>query len=120
MWDPKFIADLITAIGSLLIAIAILSAVLMFRGPLREWLKTANKVSVGPFELERQKIDEIADQSRQLLKDTSKLQLLIAESRAIEVEVFLSYPLLSDAQRQRMQDDLDMLKLEIKNLGGSS
>ena len=119
MRDPKLIADLISAIGSLLIAVAVLVAVLTFRGPLTEWLKTASKVSVGPFELER-KIGEIADQSRQVLKDTSKLQLLIAESRAIEIEVFLSYPLLSDAQRRPMQDNLDLLKREIENFRSSS
>jgi hypothetical protein len=111
---PKLISDLVSAVGSLLIAIAILVVVLTFRGPLVDWLKTASRVSVGPFELER-KIGEIADQSRQVLKDTSKLQLLIAESRAIEIEVFLSYPLLSDTQRRQMQDNLDLLKREIEN-----
>jgi hypothetical protein len=112
--DPKLIADLVSAIGSLLIAIAILVVVVTLRGPFTEWLKTASKVTVGPFELERE-IGKIADQSKQLLKDTSKLQLLIAESRAIEVEVFLSYPLLSEDQRRQMQENLDMLKQEIKN-----
>jgi hypothetical protein len=117
--DLKLVADLVSAAGSLLIAIAVFVVVLTLRGPLTEWLKTASKVTVGPIELERE-IEKIADQSKQLLNDTSKLQLLIAESRAIEVEVFLSYPLLSEDQRGQMQANLDMLKQEIKSLRNSS
>jgi hypothetical protein len=51
-----------------------------------------------------------------MLKDTSKLQLLLAESQAIEIQVFLSYPLLDDDQRKLMQDNLDKLNLEIEKL----
>jgi hypothetical protein len=82
---------------------------------MRDWLKTANVVSVGPLEFKRE-IDEIADASRQLLKDRTRLQLLIAESCVIEVDVFLSYPLLSEEQRGRMLENLDKLKTEIKHL----
>jgi len=87
----------------------------MFRVPIWNWLRTANTVSIGPLELKRE-ISELADASRQLLEDSTKLQLLIAESRVIELEVFLSYPLLSEEQRRRMEENLDRLNEEINKL----
>jgi hypothetical protein len=96
--DLEVIVDLVSAMGWLPIAIAILVAVLMLQGPLTESLRTASTVTVGPFELERE-IGKSADQSRRLLKDRSKLQLRIAQWRGIEVEVFLSCPLLSHERR---------------------
>ena len=98
MPDPTLIVDWLSAIGALLLPISILAVVLVFRRPIIEWLTTAETVSVGPFELKRE-IREIAAASRQLLKDTSRLQLLIAGSRVIEGDVLLSYPLLSEEQR---------------------
>lgn len=115
MIDPRLIVDWVNALGALLLPVAILIIAAVFHRPIREWLKSADSVSVGPFELKRE-IREIADSSRRILKDTSRLQILIAESRAIEVEVFLSYPLLTDEQRARMQSNLDTLKQEIAHL----
>jgi hypothetical protein len=115
MPDPRLIVDWISALGALLLPVAVLVVAWLFRRPIKDWLTTANRVSVGPFELERE-IQQIAHNSRQMLKDTSKLQLLLAESQAIEIQVFLSYPLLDDDQRKLMQDNLDKLNLEIEKL----
>ena len=78
MPDPKIVIEWMHAVGAVAWPLAILIVALMFRKPLANWLKTAKKLSVGPFEIERE-IAEIAENSKQLLKDTSKLQLLIAE-----------------------------------------
>ena len=115
MPDAKTILEWMNAVGAIFWPLAIFVVALMFRRPIAEWLRTADRVSVGPFEVKRE-LSEIAESSRRILRDTSKLQTLIAESRAIEVEVFLSYPLLSDAQRAEMQKNLLLLKGEIAKL----
>ena len=115
MPDSKIIIEWMNAIGAVSWPLAILIVALMFRKTISDWLSTAKKLSVGPFNFERE-LTEIAANSKQLLKDTSKLQLLIAESRAIETRVFLSYPLLSNEQQREMRENLDLLAGEIERL----
>ena len=115
MPEPKLLMDWLSALGAFFWPIVILVIALMFRRAIAEWLRTADRLSVGPFEVKRE-LSEIAENSKRLLRDTSKLQILIAESRAIEVRVFLSYPLLSNEQRAEMLKNLEHLEQEIENL----
>ena len=92
------------AIGALGLPIAIVFVALIFRRSITGWLESDNKVSIGPLELTRD-IERIAKTSDKLLKDTTRLQILLGEARVLEAEVFMSYPLLSEKQADQMMDN---------------
>jgi hypothetical protein len=83
------------ALGPFALPIAIVVVALVFYRPLVDWLKGANRVSLGPIELTRD-IERIAKAGDKLLDDTTRLQVLLGEARVLESEVFLSYPLLGE------------------------
>jgi len=112
---PNLIVAWVNAFGTLLLPVIVLVVAFMFRKAIRSWLETANRLAIGPLELTRE-IRDIADKSRMLLDDTEKLQVLLAESRAIEVKVFLNYPLLDERQRAEMLENLKKLEDQIKRL----
>jgi hypothetical protein len=118
MPDPGEIVAWMQAAGSLLFALAVILALVLFRRPLLSWLMTANSMSLGPIELRRE-LTEIADKSRQVLSDTSKLQLLIAESRVVEIEISLAFPFVDGDQRATLEASLKALKQEVEKLKAS-
>ena len=98
-------------VAEISLPLAIIIVALLYRQAVTEWLKTASEVSIGPFELKR-----LATVGEKILKDTSRLQIMIAEGRVIEAEVFLSYPLLSAEQAEQMRRNIENLKNEIRKL----
>jgi hypothetical protein len=95
--------------------LVILVVALIFRQSIKRWLDSTSKVSIGPVELTRD-LEKLATASRQVLKDTTKLQILSAESRVIEMEVFLSYPILTEEQTAVMKQNIEKLREEIRKL----
>jgi hypothetical protein len=102
-------------LADLSVPIAIIVVALLYRNVLGEWLKKAAKISIGPIELER-----IADASEKILRDTTTLQIVIAEGRILEAEIFLSYPILSDEQTAQMKKNIENLRREIQKLEARS
>lgn len=103
------------ALGSFALPIAMLVLALIFYRPLRNWLRSANRVSLGPLELTRD-IERIAKAGDKLLEDTTRLQVLLGEARVLETEVFLSYPLLSEEQAKQMNENTDKIRDVLKRL----
>lgn len=109
------LVELAKALGALSLPIAIVVIALVYRRPLTKWLDSANKVSLGPIEITRD-LERIAKASDKILKDTTRLQILLGEARVLEAEVFLAYPILSDEQAKKMRENTAKLEAEIETL----
>lgn len=114
-WTFEVLVEWLKALGTLGLPIAIVFVALIFRRPIAVWLESANRVSIGPIELNRD-IERIAKASDKILEDTTRLQILLGEARILEAEVFLSYPLLSETQAEQMRENTKKIQDEIERL----
>ena len=104
---------LLNALSALWLPLAIVIAAVMFYAPVKKFLGGANRLELGPLAVEK-KIEKIAQDARQSLIDTSNLQIVLAESRIVELEHILSLGVLvADEQKDKLRSDLMRIREEL-------
>jgi hypothetical protein len=123
------VLEWVKAIGSLVFSwpVMILLALVIFRKPLRKLIDQLTgtdikRAKVGPIEIERE-LGNLAKEGKQAVETMNRLNILMAESRLLELEITDSMfgSIFSPAQRQRMKEQIDELrKLTHKATEGES
>jgi hypothetical protein len=110
------VLDWIQVVGTLLIswpAFALLFA-LLFRKPIKALFErlthsSDSKAKIGPIELE---LGKLAEQGQQAVENLNRLNLLMAESRLLELEITESKfaGVFTPEQQRRMRSQIDELR----------
>ena len=105
--------DFLKAASPWALPAVILLVAVLFYGPIRAFMKNATRVEFGPLAIE---IKRIAENSRQALLDTSSLQIVLAESRIVELEHILSLGMVASDQKEKLATDLTRIRGELDRL----
>ncbi len=112
------VLEWVKAIGSLVFSwpIMILVALVIFRKPLHKLIDQltgtdVKRAKVGPVEIERE-LGNLAKEGKQAVETMNRLNILMAESRLLELEITDSMfgSIFSPEQRQRMKEQIDELR----------
>ena len=108
----------VKAIGPLICSwpIVILLALVIFRKPLHKLIDQftgadVKRAKVGFVEIERE-FGNLAKEGKQAVETMNRLNILMAESRLLELEITdgMFGSIFSPSQRQRMQEQIDQLR----------
>ena len=111
------ILEWVKAIGSLIFSwpVMILLALIIFRKPLYKLVDQmtgtdVKRAKVGPVEIERE-LSNLAKEGKQAVETMNRLNMLMAESRLLELEITdgMFGSMFSSAQRRRMQQQINEL-----------
>lgn len=111
------VLEWVKAIGTLVCSwpVMALLAFIIFRKPLSNLVKQltgadVKRAKVGPVEIERE-LDKLAKEGKLAVETMNRLNMLMAESRLLELEITngMSGSMFSPAQRQQMQEHIDEL-----------
>ena len=93
---------------------AVIIGVLVLRSPIRILIERlikseSGKAKIGPVEIE---LGKLAEEGQQAVHNLNRLNLLMAESRLLELEITEGKfgPVFSPEQRERMQNHIEELK----------
>lgn len=112
------VLEWVKAIGSLVFSwpLMILVALIIFRKPLRKLIDQltgtdVKRAKVGPVEIERE-LGNLAKEGKQAVETMNRLNILMAESRLLELEITdgMFGSIFSPAQSQRMKEQIDELR----------
>jgi len=91
-------------------------ALIIFRKPLHKLIDQltgtdVKRAKVGPVEIERE-LGNLAKEGKQAVETMNRLNILMAESRLLELEITdgMFGSIFSPAQRQRMREQIDELR----------
>lgn len=106
------------AIGALVFSwpVVLLVALVVFRKPLGKLIDQLTgtdlkRAKIGPFEIERE-LGNLAKEGKQAVETMNRLNVLMAESRLLELEITNSMfgSMFSAEQRQRMEGQINELR----------
>ena len=112
------VLEWVKAVGPLVCSwpIMALLATLIFRKPLANLVKQlteadVKRAKIGPVEVERE-LGKLAKEGKQAVETMNQLNILMAESRILELEITDSMfgTIFSPEQRQRMQEQIGELR----------
>ena len=112
------VLEWVKAIGSLIFSwpVMILLALVVFRKPLHKLIDQmtgadVKRAKVGPVEIERE-LSNLAKKGNKAVETMNRLNILMAESRLLELEITDSMfgSIFSPEQRQRMQQQIGELR----------
>jgi hypothetical protein len=112
------ILEWVQAIGSLIFSlpVMILLALVIFRKPLYKLINQmtgadVKRAKVGPVEIERE-LSNLAKEGKQAVETMNRLNILMAESRLLELEITdgMFGSIFSPVQRQHMQQQIGELR----------
>ncbi|MBK6431060.1 hypothetical protein [Candidatus Amarolinea dominans] len=123
------VMEWVKTIGSLLcsLPVMILLALVIFRKPLRKLIDQfagtdVKRAKIGPVEIERE-LGNLAKEGKQAVETMNRLNVLMAESRLLELEITegMFGSVFSPSQRQQMKEQINELrKLTYKATEGES
>ena len=108
----------VKVIGSLIFSwpVILLFALVIFRKPLHKLIDQmtgvdVKRAKVGPVEIERE-LSNLAREGKQAVETMNRLNILMAESRLLELEITYNMfgPMFSAEQRERMHQQIDELR----------
>ncbi|MBC8228202.1 hypothetical protein H8E77_01480 [bacterium] len=112
------ILEWVNAIGSLncFWPLIILLSIVIFRKPLYKLIEQltgtdVKRAKIGPVEIERE-LGNLAKEGKQAVEIMNQLNILMAESRLLELEITdgMFGSIFSSTQRQQMQEQIDGLR----------
>lgn len=112
------IMEWVKTIGSLVCSwpAMILLALVIFRKPLRKLIDQltgtdVKRAKIGPVEIERE-LGNLAKEGKQAVETMNRLNILMAESRLLELEITdgMFGSVFSPAQRQQMKEQINELR----------